>query len=369
MSFGAGFVTGFANTLATGILERQKEARDYFNSQVEFARTKGLENRNKTRQVVDANLSVAKQLEAAGVPKELIMAQINQDPYGLDSFFKQAETIRAESGKSLTPDEWKAIFKVAGDFKAPNEDLATFISRTYDPISNAVKDENFESDPEGSLISSLLGFGQMDKARAGLKKTQIADGMTADQLIRYGDVQPQRVGGNATVVTDYTQIPEKPKKTKSDEFSISERNAVMTKVEEDVLLRADGMVKELGVEGARNALADEYERLYGGLVPKEDLVLFIDRVLNRQGFKAPAEPVDTEAAPAPETPQSPSVTPPTASSDPIRPDTDPDLLTLTLSGGDVLIWVKDNGDGTSDYQDAKTGVTKAYSNSVIRESF
>lgn len=45
-----GFVQGFAGTLAPIILERKKEARDYFNKQVEYARTTGLQNRQRVKQ-------------------------------------------------------------------------------------------------------------------------------------------------------------------------------------------------------------------------------------------------------------------------------------------------------------------------------
>jgi len=102
-SFGAGFVTGFANSLSEGITKRQEKAQDYFDKQVEFARTRGLENRMGVKRAVEQNLSIARQLEAVGVPKDIIMAQINQNPEGLGDFYTQAEKIRA-AAPNLTPE-------------------------------------------------------------------------------------------------------------------------------------------------------------------------------------------------------------------------------------------------------------------------
>jgi len=389
MSFGAGFVTGFASTLAEGMLERQKEARDYFNKQVDYARTTGLQNRQKTKQVVEANLSVARQLEAVGVPREVIMAQVNQDPAGLDSFFKQAETIRAESGKNLSPEEWRAIYKVAGDFKAPDEDLSTFIARTYDPISTAMKSPSFEDDPEGSLVSSILGFDQMDKARRGLANTEIAEGLTAEQLIRYGDTQPQRVGGNATVVTDYTAIPERPKRGDEDGgLSNPQVLPVYNAINEDLVMRigrlraSGGEIPPGAVEQLRQDALSDYTELYGGNVDPARLVPMIDLVLRNRGLlggedplaapesasTGPQEVLPNTGSPAP---VSPPVASPTISGDdsPIDPEKEPSLRVLpsvVIDGRErSLTFVLDNGDGTSVWID-QDGEEFTLPNSAVR---
>lgn len=228
-----GFIQGFAGTLAPTILERKKEARDYFNKQVEYARTTGLQNRQRVRSQTDATLSIARQLEQIGVPKAVIMAQVNQDPAGLAEFYTQAQKINGGASAPLTPDQWTDLYDIGGDFKAPDEDLATFIARTYDPITNATQAPGFQQDPKGSWLASMMGFSAMDEARAELGQTQIAEGLTADQLIQYGDAQPQRIGGTAVVTTDQEALrslfPE-------DERSLTESNLIATAVDEALKL-------------------------------------------------------------------------------------------------------------------------------------
>lgn len=379
-SFASGFIQGFAGTLAEGILKRQEDARKYFNEQVEYARTTGLQNRKKVRESVDVNLSIARQLEQVGVPKEVIMAQINQDPQNLSNFYSQAEEIRAKSGRDLSPEEWSAIYKVAGDFKAPDEDLATFISRTYDPIANAAASPDFAEDPEGSLVASMMSFNAMDKARAKLSETVVADGMTADQLVRYGDVSPQRVGGQAVVTTDYTSIPKKPKE---DERSISETSQLFKFVEEEVdkvigeAEQTQGIQEGQDVSSLRDQIVEQVLRVYPQTTP-EEIKRYTDTAITRRRFTVDG-PSDTEsAAEAPQevlptedsqTPQTLLIEPLTAPNDPIDPVTEPHLVTFmaTLGGRDrTFTFVRDNGDGTSRYMDEE-GNEEDLSNQIVRQ--
>lgn len=364
----AGFVTGFAGTLAETILTNKKEARDYFNKQVEYARTTGLQNRNKVKGQVETNLSIAKQLEAVGVPKEVIMAQVNQDPQSLEGFYQQTEEIRAKTGKNLSPDQWRSIYKVAGDFKAPDEDLSTFIARTYDPIANAVQSPDFEDDPEGSLISSMMGFNAMDKARAKLGKTPVAEGLTAEQLIQYGDVAPQRQG-SATVVTDYTQIPKTAKEEGGGELSIAETTALYKFADEQVnqsiaLLQQEGGGQQgEDVTGLRDSLVTEIAKIYPQAPPAE-IAKYVNQALANRNFT-----VDGTAPPQEEQ------TVPVTSEDlpPPRPTQEeaPQALTTTLEVPDEngqiikLSLVKDNGDGTSTYRD-QTGKDYTLDNDKVR---
>jgi hypothetical protein len=320
-----GFVTGFAGTLAQNVIENKQRARDYFDKQVEFARTTGLENRNRVRETVNSNISIARQLEAVGVPKEVIMAQVNQDPAGLSSFYEQAEKIRASTGKDFTSEEWKAIFKVAGDFKAPDEDIATFISRTYDPIANAASEPDFTDDPEGTLISRMMGFNAMDQARSRLGETVIADGMTADQLIRYGDVQPQRVGGNAVVTTNYSAIP-----NSGSDLSSTDTDRVRKWIDETAvnILDKNKVIDNTSpnLATARQELIDEVSAIDPSLSPS-DIERLVDVYLRSRGLvptaaaeepvgepegavEAPVEPPVGDTSPEPTVP---SEAPPTAS--------------------------------------------------------
>lgn len=373
-----GFVTGFAGDLAKNITERKKEARDFFNKQVEYARTVGLENRRRVRQTVDANLSIAQQLEAAGVPRELIMAQVNMNPAGLGDFYTTAEKIRAEKQRDLTPDEWKTIFRVSGDFKAPEEDLATFISRTYDPISNAVRSPTFEDDPEGSLFASMMGYTAMDQARAELGRTVIADGMTAEELIATGDAQPQRVGGNATVTVDYGALGGKGLDMRELQFldGIVEEEV---NVELDRAVQAGELVLAEGADATsvRQTVIANISETYPE-VPLTDIQRLVDAKLRRQGLTAsdvlPEEempaggaesPAEGGEAPemgegSPET-QSPSTEAPTASTDALSPE---ERMAAEAAFG--FTGVVDNGDGTV-LVTLADGTTKRYRVSDVKE--
>jgi len=374
MSALQGFVRGFSETMAENIRIRKDEARDFFNKQVEYARTQGLQNRQRVRQTVDASLSVAKQLEAVGVPREVIMAQINQNPEGLGDFYTQAEKIRAASNKELTPEEWKTIYKVSGDFKAPDEDLATFISRTYDPIANAASSPEFSDDPEGSIVASLLGFNAMDKARRRLGTTEIAEGLTADELIRYGDVQPQRIGGNATVVTNYQAVP-----SEGEELSTSETIAINKQITEDLGAEIDsaiqgGMLSEGGdATTIRDKVVQETAELFVG-APRTTIERLVDRELKRLGYTVGTEEVPVEAPETPveggeevlptegsQTTETPSETPSTASTEePLSPEERaavmsglPGVVDVVMEGNDVVVSMED-------------GTTRRYKPSALR---
>lgn len=372
-----GFVTGFAGTLAENVLENKKRARDYFDKQVEYARTTGLQNRQRVRQQVEGATTIARQLEQVGVPREVIMAQINQNPDGVGSFYEQAEKIRAKAGRDLTPEEWKAIYKVAGDFKAPDEDIATFISRTYDPIANAAASPDFEEDPEGSLISTMMGFNAMDRARRDLAQTEIADGMTADQLIRYGDVTPERVGGNAVVTVDYTGMPPELRDAPEDELSITETNAVVTKVDEEVktalgVLEGEGLISEgADVTETRDDIVEELSLIYPS-VSTDKLKLFVDRAIRKFRYTVDGEAAPTDAGgasteplldqattPAPTATEAPTEAP-TASDEPLSPEE-----RMAAETGLGYEDIQNNGDGTVTV--IFNGQTRRYRTKDVRE--
>jgi hypothetical protein len=382
MSALEGFITGFAGKLAEDVTKRKDEARDYFNKQVEYARTTGLENRRRVRQTVDANLGIAQQLEAAGVPRELIMAQVNMNPAGLGDFYNTAEKIRAEKEaryqRPLTADEWNSIFKVSGDFKAPDEDLATFITRTYDPITSAIQSPTFEDDPEGSLFASMLGLNAMDRARARLGETVIAEGMTADQLIRMGDAQPQRIGGNASVTVDYSAL--------GDEQGLDTRevqllDGVITE-ELDAEINAATERGEISVtKGAdatkvRQTVIDNVTSIYTDVSPVE-IERLVDARLRRMGFTfdgileeedatggpesdVEAPPATPEGVSSPE-PQTPSTEAPTASNEPLSPE---ERMAAEAAYG--FTGIVDNGDGTA-LVTLPDGTARRYKVADVRE--
>lgn len=380
--FSSGFIQGFSETLAVGILERRKEARDFFNKQVEYARTKGLENRQRVKSQVDQGISIARQLEAVGVPKDVIMAQINQNPENLGGFYEQVEKIRSGTGRDLTPEEWKAIYKVSGDFQAPDEDLSTFISRTYDPIANAASSPTFADDPQGNLLASMLGFNAMDRARAELSKTEIADGLTAEQLIRYGDVQPERVGGSAVVTTNYGALGLK------DQLSISESatiaKGVADSVESVIPLMDDNQIAEGQDASSYRDMVIEDVATKFPMIPRsriEELTNaeFLKRRYTLGGSPQEEAPLDTEmpsTAPetAPETPQASPATEgsqpaqeapspaPAASDDPLSPEE-----RMSAVAAFKYLDIQDNGDGTVSVI-LSDGTARRYATSALRDA-
>ncbi len=354
-----GFVQGFAGTLAPVILERKKEARDYFNKQVEYARTTGLQNRQRVRQQADATLSIARQLEQIGVPKEVIMAQVNQDPTGLAEFYTQAQKINGQAGTPLTPDQWVDLYDIGGDFKSPDEDLATFITRTYDPIANATQSPGFQQDPKGSWLASMMGFSAMDEARAELGQTQIAEGLTADQLIQYGDIQPQRIGGTAVVTTDQEAlkrfIPE-------DDLSISEATAI-AKSAEEVVSALDNEAAVDGSSGDIETLALEDLRTLYPTVPEERLRGVVRQMMKRRGLLEEAPEGGAEGGE--------EVLPPSGRPEGGEPSTVPSVpLTAEEVGMAVDVLgvqtIVDNGDGKTSTVTLADGTIKRYNTAQLR---
>lgn len=370
----ASFVEGFAGTLAVNINERKKEARDYFNKQVEYARTTGMENRKKVRATVESNMTIADQLAAVGVPKEVIMAQITMDPSSLGDMANQTEKLRASAGREFSAEEWKAIYEVAADYKAPNEDMATFISRTYDPIANAAQSPGFEEDPKGSLISSMMGFSSMDEARDRLKTTDIGGGLTADQLMRYGDSTPQRVGPRTTVTTNYgavekmagdkgLTIPETAAVIKMTD-EIADRVVVGDKDNQDaeqgtknglfILDTVKDQIRELNLPGVTEAVIDVQARRAirqrGYIFPEEDVVT--EDPVAPTGGGTDTQPVPETTTPTTEVVTAP-VEPPVDDpmSAPIDIEKEPHLRVIPdiiLRGKmRTLTFTSDNGDGTS----------------------
>jgi len=204
-AFGQGFATGFFNKLSEGIDTRNADARDYFNKQVETARTLGLENRRRSSAMIDESVGVAKRLQAMGVPKDIIMAQANMDPAGLGDFYTQVEKLRLEANVPVDEEFFRSIYKLSGTFKAPDEDFNTFFSKIYGPIVQAAQEdpEGFKQDPEGSIWARAFGGGAMDRARDKLATTEVVPGMTAEQAIAQGDTpRPNKVGGDSVVTVE-----------------------------------------------------------------------------------------------------------------------------------------------------------------------
>ena len=332
-----GFVTGFTGTLAEGVRERNAEARDYFNKQVEYARGKGLENRQRVKQEVDAQIAVARQLEMANVPQDIIMsvAASGQD---LGSFYKTVEELRAEEESKvgatpMTADRWREIIKVSEEFKAPDEDMASFLTRLRTPISSAMSDPSFEDDPRGTLLTRLLGFNNMDIARQRLATTEIADGMTAQDLIRYGDFSPQ-FDPNAGVSIDYTSLQREREINPRDREVY--RNTAEEILREELQVANNGGPVPSGGDAttARQNVLDYLTRLYGpeALPDIQDIV---DANLERMGYTFDGA-IEEDATGGPESDVGGPLTPPGGGGS--QTTTQPSTEAPTLAEVDPVIY-------------------------------
>lgn len=211
-SFVEGFLTGFMRDQTEVIRKRKDDAENYFNSQMELARTRGLKNRDLTKQVMDGNLQIARQLEQVGVPKDLIMSVAKQNPDDLSGVLK---TIQELQMNGVNPDEsfYRDLIQVSKDYKAPDEDLSTFMTNLYRPLK-----ANASSSPEGtvndSLWATMFGSNAMDRSRNKLDETIVADGMTAGDLLSYSDTPMPNTTGAPSVVLDASMIGDETRAAK-----------------------------------------------------------------------------------------------------------------------------------------------------------
>lgn len=259
-AFGEGFATGFFNKLSDGIDTRNADARDYFNKQVETARTLGLENKRRSSAMIDESVSVAKRLQAMGVPKDIIMAQANMDPAGLGDFYNQADKLRLEANVVVDDAFWRDIYDLAGTFQAPDEDFNTFFSKMYGPIVQAATEdpEGFKQDRKGSIWARAFGYDAMGNARDKLATTEVVPGMTAEQAIAQGDTpRPNKIGGDSVVTVD----PEALRAAAGKEEVNPQTMAVINKDFED--MQAETMTE-------LTLLTDEKgNSVYGNTTPEE----------------------------------------------------------------------------------------------------
>lgn len=262
--FASGFAKGFFDTLNTDVRARTAAADDYFQKQVEIARTSGVANKRKTDALVGQSVTVAKQLQQMGVPKNLIMAIAAQNPGDLGGFY---ETVADASSKGvpLTPEFFNDFVDVSADYKAPNEDFQTFFARVYQPVAAnyAADPEGFNRDRKGNIVATLLGFNAMDRARSRLGETQVADGMTAEQLLQYGDGAMPDTTGGPTVTFNYGAAEKyKPNSSESKPLDIES----IRRLNEDLKIEFVEQRKNLGEgadeqqvkQNAINALIERY---------------------------------------------------------------------------------------------------------------
>ena len=362
--FATGFATGFFNKLSTDIDKRSEDARNYFNEQVKMARTVGVERRNRVRATVDESVNIAKRLQDMGVPKDIIMFQANMDPASLGDFYSQAEKLSLESKVPMDEAAYRAVYKLSGTFKAPNEDFNAFFSRMYEPIVSAATNdpEGFKQDPEGSIFAAAFGFNAMERADKRLAKIEVAPGLTAQQAIEYGDKPAPTRSGDSFVKID-------PKALKSlvgqDERALTPQVMEGIRSEfEDILGQSstsiakdyDTTTTEGGADLKIAASKLAYEKMSELYAGEESYLSYIRNRYNlaedgtplaAKEQEAPVEAVGeaVEAQPT-QTATEVAQTAPAPVTAPVAPLTYYEILALENYGSSS---VEDNGDGTVTY--------------------
>ena len=362
---GAGIATGFFNTQAGGMETRRDGARDYFNKQVDIARTAGVANKARVGAAVDSGITAARKLEAMGVPHDIILAQANMDPAGLDEFYNQVVKLSANANVPINEQFFRDSYGLSKEIANPNEDFATFFTRMYDPIVTAAESdpEGLKDNPKGTIWANAFGYNQMDKARNKLSTTMVAPGLTAEQAIQYGDqTVPSHPLGDVTVIPNIENM-----KTYSADTSIDEMNSADKTFEglpEIVML--DPRFAGLDEAGIREEVLRRVVSLYGNNPAiMEHLQIKYGFTLSdgpSEAVGGPTEGVDTSEPPPTAEPTTPPVETPTEplSTEPLDPS-----ITMSLERLGFSDFV-DNGDGTTTYK--KDGEQYTSSNDQMRQA-
>ena len=186
-SAASGFLTGFFGKTAENIDERKTEAKEYFDRQMEIAQTKGMQAREKRATEMTGAVAQAKQLQQIGMPKDMVIAVAKQNPADLAVFAEQMQDLKAK-GVPVDEEFFRSVISVQGE-TGSDESIEDVMKRIYMPLKQAaeVDPEGVAADPKTSIWSAMMGYNAMDRARGRLNTEEVADGMTAQDLIRLGD--------------------------------------------------------------------------------------------------------------------------------------------------------------------------------------
>jgi len=375
--FASGFVTGFANTLNAGIMERQAEARKYFEKQLEIAQTTGVENRRRVKAQVKNNVSLANQLVAMGVPKDLIMTQANMNPEGLADFAANVEKLRLNSATPLTEQTFRDIYELHGSLKNSDEDFSSFFSRMYDPIEQSAKTdpEGFQQDARASIWATMFGTNLMEKSKEKLGETVVYDGLSAADLIQYGDSAQPMTDESSFATTNpealkglmgEETIPYNIRATIAEDVAGAFATAVTTLTQaagegtEDPEAMRE-IIKAAGEETLRRMNIDDLtppERNAAIKAVENQMELALDQYLPAEAVGSPTEAPEGDVA----TPTAPdtegAVAPPTEA---VKQEAPKTIFGYTGEGKEVRFsFVKMAPDGKAVYKDELTGEEITY---------
>ncbi len=270
-AFGKGLATGFFRTLKDRVDSRDAAAEEFYAKQVERAMEIGRKVKGEAEQLASQGVTVAKQLEQAGVPKNIIMAIANQNPDELAGFQKTVNEA-AMQGIPIDAEFFNDFVEVGAEFKPSDESWDSFFNRIYTPLAANIKADPkaFERDRKGGIMATMFGYNAMENAADRLSTTEIEGGMTAEQLLAYGDrVLPRKPLGEGTVTYDYGKLGEAERAAGAsrrgpESLTDSERISY-GKLWED---KWPGVIARLGFTDAAN-LTDEQRRQAEGVLYRE----------------------------------------------------------------------------------------------------
>lgn len=311
------FMKGFLSRTSKNITERKEEANDYYNKKMELAFSKAHEFRSRNKAASQAALQSGRQLQAIGVPNDLIIGIANQNPDDLATFYQSIEKMRL-NGQKFNEDSYRAMFDVQGEV-ATDESVSQFITRLYEPLSAniAANPEGFEFDPKGTIWATAMGYNAMDKANRKLAQTEVLPGVSATDVLEATGGPNVGMGGTGTVTLNANWVGDRTRALDNEQkgdrgVSISERNSITTAFDELVTKHRKSFAKDDGTYGpdieaqAEQAALQDMLKIY----KPEDLAqipYLADKIA--KGSESPSEGrTETVAPPATPTP-APTSTP------------------------------------------------------------
>lgn len=184
MSAFEAFATGFLTETARNINVRKDQADDYFQQQMERARTRGADALATRKNNLNNLTNVANTLRTqANMPEDVLRVVINQGPETLQQV-QEIYNTAASKGQALTEDFWRNVVDFSTTVKPEDQSLNDFLSETVGLFGNNLEATSGEGgDPFSAFMASGLGLNAMDKARERLDQEEMFGGYTAGDLL------------------------------------------------------------------------------------------------------------------------------------------------------------------------------------------
>lgn len=354
-SAGAGFLAGFLGDQADKISTRKEDAREYFNEQLKLAQTRAAELRKANAEKLDTALTTANQLRAIGVPDRTIMAIANQNPADLATYYETIQDAKLRGVSFDAPGAYDAMLQIDSDFNPGNENITSLLKKIYIPLSNNIKadPEGFKFDPKGTIWATMMGYNAMENAMDRLESTEVIGGHSAADILRMDEAALSHPLGDSVVTVNAGRMGEEIKKAKDEgDLTTYEYKAVTdlfnSYVDEERMKMADDpeFAKLSPREQMEIAKPIAAERMRE--VPNADRVPAISQYWD-------AEPTGEAGSGLLDAPAGEVAPPPEAAvegSESVSGD-NPFPSDMLPSGSK---FIKDNGDGTSDWKKADGSV-------------